>query len=180
MSDIKETKKGTVLLASGELDKALLAFEIATGFQAMGWEMNMWFVLYGVNSIRKPKSTFSPSKWLGKLKNGPGRVPETDLALQYIVRGLNHEGASHLPLSQLNYLGLGPAIFRRIMKRKGMAQIEDLIQSANDIGVKFTICQICVDAMAFAVPDDLVVEADVKGVSSYCLEVAESQFNITL
>ena len=32
-------KKGTILLVSGELDKAILAFEIAAGFQAMGMVM---------------------------------------------------------------------------------------------------------------------------------------------
>jgi predicted peroxiredoxin len=65
------------------------------------------------------------------------------------------------------------------MRRKGMAQLEDLIRGARDIGVRFTICQICVDAMAFSVPDDLIVAADVKGVSAYYLEVAAADYNVT-
>jgi peroxiredoxin family protein len=172
-------KKGTILLVSGELDKAILAFEIAAGFQAMGMEMSMWFVLYGANCLRKPRSVFSPAKWFGKLRNGPGRRPETDIALQHVVCGLNHDGASHLPLSQLNYGGLGPRLLRHIMRRKGMMQLEDLIQNAGDLGVRFTICQICVDAMAFSVPDDLIVEADVRGISAYYLEVTAADYNVT-
>jgi peroxiredoxin family protein len=172
-------RKGTILLVSGELDKALLAFEVAAGFQAMGMEMSMWFVLYGANCLRKPRSMFSLSKWFGKFRAGPGRTPETDIALQHVVRGLNHEGASHLPLSQLNYGGAGPMIFRHILKRKGMAQLEDLIRGAKELGVRYTICQICVDAMAFSVPDDLIVEAEVKGVSAYYLEVAGADYNIS-
>ncbi len=172
-------KKGTILLVSGELDKALLAFEVAAGFQAMGMEMSMWFVLYGANCLRKPRSIFSPAKWFGKLRGGAGRTPETDVALQRVVRGLNHDGACNLPLSQLNYGGVGPMIIRHIMRRKGMAQLEDLIRGAQELGVRFTICQICVDAMAFSVPDDLTVEAEVKGVSAYYLEVAAAHYNVT-
>lgn len=171
-------KKGVILLVSGELDKAILAFEVAAGFQAMGMEMSMWFVLYGANCLRRPRSIFSPSKWLSPLCGGPGRVPETDIALQRVVRGLNHDGARHLPLSQLNYGGVGSWIMRRIMRRKGIMQLEELIVSAQDIGVRFTICQICVDAMAFSVPDDLIVEAEVKGVSAYYMDVAAADYSV--
>ncbi len=171
--------KGTVLLVSGELDKAILAFEIAVGFQAMGMEMSMWFVLYGANCLRKPRSRLSPAKWFARLRGGPGRRPETDTALQHVVAGLNHDGACHLPLSQLNFGGAGPLIFRHIMRRKGMTQLEDLIRYARDLGVRFTICQICVDAMGVSVPDDLIVEAGIGGVSAYYLEVAVAGYNVT-
>jgi len=46
-----DPKKGTILLVSGSLDHALLAFEIAVGMQAMGIQINMWFVLQGVNLL---------------------------------------------------------------------------------------------------------------------------------
>jgi peroxiredoxin family protein len=175
----KLKKKGTILLVSGELDKAILAFETAAGFQAMGMEMSMWFVLYGANCLRKPRSFFSFSKWFGKLGGGAGRKPETDVALQHLVRGLNHDGARNLPLSQLNYGGIGPMILRSIMRRKGMAQVEDLVLHARELGVRFTICQICVDAMAFSVKDDLIVEAEVRGISAYYLETALASYNVT-
>lgn len=172
-------KKGVILLVSGELDKAILAFEIAAGFQAMGMEMSMWFVLYGANCLRRPRSIFSPAKWFSPLRGGKGRVPETDIPLQRVVRGLNHDGACHLPLSQLNYGGVGPWILRRIMRRKGIMQLEELIVGARDLGVRFTICQICVDAMAFSVPDDLIVEAEVRGVSAYYMEAVDADYNVT-
>jgi peroxiredoxin family protein len=171
-------RKGTILLVSGELDKALVAFEVATGFQAMGMEMSMWFVLYGVNCLRKPRSPFSPEKWFGRFRGGAGRVPETDVALQHLICGLNHDGAAHLPLSQLNFGGLGPAILKRVMRRKGIAQLEDIIRNARELGVRFNVCQICVDAMAVSVPDDLICPAEVRGVSSYYLDVAQSDYNV--
>ena len=175
-----QCKKGTLMLVSGEFDKAIAAFEIATGFQAMGMEMNMWFVIYGVNCLRKPRSRFSPGKWLGKLADGQGRQRHNDHFLQFFVRGLNHEGACKIPTSQLNFAGAGPAILRTIMRRKGMPQLEEMILNAQQLGVKFNICQVCVDAMAFSVPDDLIVEAEVKGVSSYYMDVSQSHYNAVL
>lgn len=173
-------KKGTIMLVSGEYDKALLAFEIATGFQSMGMDIEMWFVIYGVNCLRKPQSRFSLNKWFGKLKSGQGRQTHTDHALQYFIRGLNPEGANHIPTSQLNFGGLGPAIFRAIMRRKGMAQLEAMILNAEELGIKFNICQVCVDAMAYSVPDDLIVKAEVKGVSSYYMDVSKSDYDVII
>lgn len=176
---LKRGGKGVVLLVSGEMDKALLAFEIAAGFQAMGMNMHMWFVLYGVNCLRKPRSRFSWSKWFSRLPDGPGRSPATDTGWQRLIRGLNFEGAGNIPLSQLNYGGLGGWIIRRVMRRKGMMQLEELILQARELGVQFRICQICVDAMALAVQDDLIVPAEVLGVSAYYMDVQDADYHAT-
>jgi len=37
-----DPNKATILLVSGELDKTILAFEIAASMVAMGTEVNMW------------------------------------------------------------------------------------------------------------------------------------------
>ena len=173
-------KKGTIMLVSGELDKALAAFEIATGFQSMGMDMSMWFVFFGADCLLTPRSRLSPKKWFGRLRGGPGRRPDSDVALQHIVRGLNPAGANRLPLSQLNFAGIGPLIIRHILRRKGMAQLEQLIYAARDLGVRFTLCQTCVDAMALSIPDDLIVPAEVDGVSAYYLECAAADYNCVL
>lgn len=174
-------QKGTILLVSGDLDKALLAFEMAAGMQAMGMQINMWFVLYGVNCIKKPRSYFSLSRWLPFLTSnntkGAGRNTETDSSLQTLLKMVNHDGARHIPLSQLNFFGLGPMLLNGIIKRKGMASLEQLIEAAQTLGVKFKICQICVDAMACNTEADLVVNAEVSGISRYALEVQESHYN---
>lgn len=172
--------RGTVMLASGEYDKAMMAFQIAAGFQAMGMQMGMWFALFGTNCLRVPRSRFSLVKWFRRLRPGPGRVPETDTALQYVMRGMTPAGAPHLPLSQLDYGGVGRLMMNRVMRRKGVASLPSMIQLARELGVEFNICQICVDTMAISVPDDLVVPAEVRGVSEYFLAASRSAYNITL
>ncbi|TNG01057.1 MAG: hypothetical protein EP297_02875 [Gammaproteobacteria bacterium] len=181
-SDNEQQKRGTVMLVSGSLDHALTAFEIAIGMQAMGMQMTMWFVLYGVNSIKKPRSYFSFQRWFPfhRLTGKTGRNLRTDTGWQKVLLMVNHEGATNLPLSQLNFFGAGPWLFGKILKKKRMATLPDLIKSADQLGVKFRICQTCVDATACDVDADLVVKAEVAGVSRYTLDVMESHYNAVI
>jgi len=170
--------KATILLVSGELDKAIVAFEIAVGLAAMGTEVSMWFVLYGVNCLKKPHSLFSFAKWWPKKSTaGIGRNPDTDIFLQKIIRVLNHDGANKIPLSQLNYFGIGPLILNTIMKRKGIASLQTFIKEAAELGIKFRICQTCIDTLALNIEQDLIVNADALGVSTYILETKAAHYN---
>jgi peroxiredoxin family protein len=171
-------KQGTVLLVSGEFDKAIAAFEIAAGMSAMGMTMHMWFLLFGANALRKPIHRLSPRRWLAfpPYAAGPGRNPDTDSPYQWMLRALIPTGVRQLPLSQLNFAGIGPRLLRSIIERKRMAQLDVLIHSCQELGVTFTICQVCVDSMAL-IPDDFVVDVNVRGVSTYTLQVGESHYN---
>ncbi len=177
-----DVDKATVLLVSGELDKALIAFEIAIGAAAMGSTVEMWFAIYGVNCLRKPRGWLSPRRWFPKKRaqGGTGHTPETDVALQYPLIALSPYGAGQIPLTQLNFMGIGPLIVNHIFRRKGIANLEKLIGYAEELGVHFKICQICIDAMAIDVEEDLVVEAEVLGVSTYTMDVKASHYNVVI
>ena len=66
------------------------------------------------------------------------------------------------------------------MRRKGMASLQELIVAAETLGVKFKICQVCVDSMAIDLDNDFIVKAEVSGVSSYALEVIEGDYSTIL
>jgi peroxiredoxin family protein len=172
-----DKKMATILLVSGELDKAIVALEVACAMAAMGKQVNMWFVLYGINVIKKPASIFSSSKWKLSKNRSPGRTPETDVTLQRMIRIVNHDGADNLPLSQCNFFGLGPRILRFVMQKKGSPAIYKLLEDAKDLGVVFKICQPCVDVLALDVERDLLINAEVSGVSTYVLDTDASHYN---
>lgn len=173
-------KKGTILLHSGELDKALAAFVIATGFAALGVEMKMWFMIFGHNCLKKRKGLFSWRRKPDPAREGLYRDLATDNILQPMVEMLNRGGAEHLPLSQLNLMGLGPKLFARMLKKKNIQSLEELIHSADDLGVKFYICQICCDALGLSVDDLIVPHVEVKGVSAYMKDTMESHVNLVI
>lgn len=170
--------KATLMLMSDELDKAIVAFEVATGFTVMGMNLNAWFVLYGVNSIKKPTGIFSLRKWMLRQKQSSGRAAETDVFLQRMVKLVNHDGAEDIPLSQLNYLGFGSRILNYILRKKGISELRKLIDNAVKLGMQFRIRQISVDACAIDVEQDLIVDVKVLGVSSYVMDAKTDHFNV--
>ncbi len=176
--EIKKT--GTIMVFSTDMDKVLVAFIIATGFAAMGMEMKMWFTIWGANCLKKRRGLLH--KWIKSAKSEGGqqyRRMETDTILQNMVEMLNRGGPGHLPLSRLNLFGLGPIIFDAILKRKNIPTIAEFVKIAEEMGVSFTICQICVDALALDT-DDLIVTADVKGVSQYMKDSESAHYNIII
>ena len=174
---IEPSNKATVLLLSGELDKAIVAFEVACGMAAMGTQVNMWFIFLGLNVIKKPTGFFSRHKWVLSRKIAPGRKPNTDVGLQSVLQVLNYAGPDQLPLSQLNYFGWGPRLLRYIMRKKGSPSVLKLINDACELGVCFKICQPCIDVLALDVENDLIVDAEVSGVSSYVMDTRTSYYN---
>ena len=48
-----ENNKSTLIVFSGDLDKAIASFIIATGSAAMGNQVTMFFTFWGLNILRK-------------------------------------------------------------------------------------------------------------------------------
>lgn len=174
-----DKNKATILLQSGDLDKALCAFIFANGYAALGIQVKMWFMIWGYNCLKKRKSLFSFFRSnQDPVKEGGYRVLETDNFLQPMVEILNRGGVHHLPMSRLNLMGLGPRLFNRMLKRKSIMGLEELIKSADDLGVKFKMCQICFDALGVSVDDLIVPSVEVKGVADYAKDTMEAHVNL--
>ena len=171
-------KKGTILLQSGHLDKALTAFIVASGFAALGVEMKMWFMIWGHNCLKKRRSLFARRPRPDPAREGIYRDLATDNILQPMVEMVNRGGAGHLPLSQLNLMGLGPVLLRRMLKKKSIPALEELIRESHELGVKFILCQICTDALGISADDLIVPDVEVKGVSSYMKDTMEAHVNL--
>jgi peroxiredoxin family protein len=175
-----DKRKVTLLLQSGDLDKALCAFIFANGYAALGVEVNMWFMIWGYNCLKKRKKLFSlfrRSQYVPS-KESAYRVLETDNILQPMVEMLNRGGVHHLPMSRLNLMGLGPKLFNRMLKKKSVMGLEELIKSADDLGVQFKMCQICFDVLGVSVDDLIVPNVEVKGVAEYARDTMESNVNL--
>jgi len=175
-----EGRKATILLHSGDLDKALAAFIFANGYAAMGIEVTMWFMIWGYNCLKKRKSLLSVfrRRKYDPVKEGAYRVLETDNVLQPMIEMLNRGGVHHIPLSRLNLMGIGPFLFNKMLKKKSIMGLEELIKSADELGVRFKMCQICFDALGNSVDDLTVPNVEVKGVAEYAKDTMEAHVNL--
>lgn len=83
-------EKMTIIVFSGDVDKALAAFNLAIGGASMGLEVTMFFTFWGLNVIRKNSAPVAGRGWLQKMLNG-----------------LNRGGSRHPPPFPLSHAGLG-------------------------------------------------------------------------
>ncbi|MBA7473200.1 Sulfur carrier protein DsrE2 [subsurface metagenome] len=118
-----EKEKLTIVVFSGDLDRALAAFMLATTGASMGMEVSMFFTFWGLNIIKKNEGGISSKGLMRKMFN-------------FINRG----GSRRLKLSQFNMLGLGTWMMKRLMKDINMPSIDEFITMAHEMGVKLIAC----------------------------------------
>ena len=136
-----DREKLNIIVFSGDMDKVLAAFILATTSASMGMDVNMFFTFWGLNVIRKKKFTSG--------KN----------ILQWMMNFMNKGGADRLTLSKFNMLGMGPAMMKVMMKQSKIPSIKEMIKMAKELGVKFTACTTTFAFMGFK-KDDFIAEVD--------------------
>ncbi len=118
-----EKEKLTIVMFSGDLDRALAGFIIATTAASMGMEVTMFFTFWGLNIIKKNE---------GSLK-GQG-------LMQKMLNVMNRGGSKRLRLSKLNMFGMGTWMIKKMMKQINMPSLEELITMSQQMGVKLVAC----------------------------------------
>jgi len=154
--------KKTIIVFSGDLDKALAAFIIANGAAAMGDEVTMFFTFWGLNILRKPEKVRTQSK------KG---------FLQAMFGGMMPRGAGKLGLSKMNFGGMGAAMMRKVMKQHNVSSVEELIATAREQGIKMVACTMSMDVLGFK-PEELIDGVEFAGVASYLGEADEANVNL--
>jgi len=152
--------KATMVVLSGDLDKVFASLIIGTGAAASGMEVTMFFTFWGLKAIQK--SGVSTGKGLF------GRM----------LGVMNRGGLDAIGPSRLNMGGMGRWMFKKMMKEKGVASLEELYEAAVELGVKMMPCQMSMDVMEIdpALFQDNVTEP--VGVATMLAEAAESKFTL--
>jgi peroxiredoxin family protein len=117
---------------SGELDRVLAALVIATGAAASGMEVCVFFTFWGTSALRDPRK----------------RVPKGTLG--HMFGAFLPLGTRKLKLSQMHFLGMGRALIRRVMRQQNVASVDELIDLAGQLGVRFMICSMSMELMSLS------------------------------
>jgi peroxiredoxin family protein len=118
-----EKEKLTIVLFSGELDKAMAAFILATTGASMGMDVTMFFTFWGLNVIKKNE----------------GRTKSKGFK-QKMFGVLNRGGSKRLKLSRFNMFGLGTWMMKLVMKENNYPSIDEFLNMAQEMGVKLFPC----------------------------------------
>ncbi|MEX5217754.1 MAG: DsrE/DsrF/DrsH-like family protein [Nitrospiraceae bacterium] len=163
LEELREAKpdRVTIVLLSGDLDRAMAAFIIATGAAAMGMQVTMFFTFWGLNTIRKTGASSSAADWLRRM-----------------FGFLNKGGADQLPLSRFHFGGLGTKMMQKVMKQNRMPGVPELMQTALDLGVRFIACTTTMGLMGIG-KETLIDGIDqFAGVTTYLAEAKQGSVNL--
>jgi len=150
----------TIVVFSGDLDKAMAAFIIANGAAAMGKKVTLFFTFWGLNILRKPE-----------------HIPVEKSFIDKMFGFMMPRGSTALKLSNMNMLGMGTQMMRMVMKNKNVSSLEELIQSAMDAGIEIVACQMSLDVMGLK-HEELLDGVKVGGVGYYLSEAEDSNVNL--
>jgi len=150
----------SLVVFSGDLDKAIASFIIANGGAAMGRKVTMFFTFWGLNILRKPEKV--------KVKKG---------FLEKMFGMMMPRGASKLGLSKMNMLGMGSVMMKYIMKKKNVHTLQELIQAAKDSGIRMVACTMSMDVLGIE-KEELIDGIEYAGVASYLGAAENSDTNL--
>jgi len=153
-------KGKTFILFSQELDKALATFVLANGAAATSQKVTIFFTFWGLNVIKKTKKPKVKKDIFGKMFSI--MLPSSSL---------------NLKLSKFNMFGMGSAMMRYIMKKKGIESLESLRQQALDNGVEFIACQMSMDVMGVK-KEELMDKVTIGGVATYMEKADQANINL--
>ena len=142
----------TMVVFSGDLDRALASFVIANGAAAMGQRVTMFFTFWGLNVLRR--------------RDPP---PIRKSIVERVFGWMLPKGADALKLSRLNMGGAGTWMMKRVMQSKNIDSLPRLIETARESGVRLVACQMSMDMMGIR-PEELIDGVEVGGVATFINE----------
>lgn len=151
-----ETKKLSMVVFSGDMDRALAAFVIATGAAASGMEVTMFFTFWGLKLLQK--GGLAGSSLFGRM-----------------MGLMNRGGIDRVGPSRFNFLGLGRWMFKKMMKAHNVASLPEMRQMALDLGVRMIACQMSMDVMEIPREDLIPEVSEVAGVATFIEQAQQSQ-----
>jgi peroxiredoxin family protein len=146
-----DPNKKTLIVFSGDLDRAIAAFILANGAAAMGNEVTMFFTFWGLNIIRRPEKVTVTAK---------------RTRLQAVFAAVLPRGPDRLGLSKLNLAGLGPLLMKRVMKSANISSLGELIEIAREQEIRMVACTTSMEVLGLT-KDDLLEGVELAGVASY-------------
>ena len=156
------TRNGaTLVVFSGELDKAMAAFVIANGAVAMGGRATLFFTFWGLNVLRKDPAPTVPEKTF----------------MDKMFGWMLPRGANRLPLSQMHMAGMGTRMMKQRMADKDLPNLKGLMEDARRGGVRLVACTMSMEAMGIR-ESELIDGVELGGVAEFLGAASESGTNL--
>ena len=161
-ANASNAKSMSIIVTKGSLDWAYPPFILATTAAAMGVDVTMFFTFYGLPLLLK--------------KLDLQVTPLGNAAMKMPVMGMH--------MGMPNIMGMIPgvdagatAMMKNLIKKKGVASIEDLRDAAVESDVKLIGCQMTMDLFDYS-KDDMIPGVEIGGAATYIEKALKAQINL--
>lgn len=154
-------KKLSILLFSGEYDKALAALVLANTAREMEIDVNMFFAFWGLMLVRDPERMSLEDKTIFEKMFG-------------IV---TPKGPEELPLSKMNMAGIGEKMLKKMMNDENVPNLTAFLNGARKKGVKLWGCKLSADVMGLS-KEELLPEVEIIEAREYLKDALESDIQL--
>jgi peroxiredoxin family protein len=156
------SNKLSMIVFSGDLDKVLASFVIATGAKAMDMDVVMFFTFWGTPVLRDKSKKVGGKDFMGKM-----------------FGSMLPKGTCEVKLSQMNMAGMGTKMMKSLMKKKNVASLEQMIEMAAELGVRIFVCEMSMDLMGFK-REEMISYPDLTycGVAKFLDEAMDSKIQL--
>jgi peroxiredoxin family protein len=127
---VHKKNKLTIIAWGGDLDRIWPTTILATTAAASGMEASVFFTFWGLFAIVKPGVRVTGDTWMQKM-----------------MSVMNPGSAQKAKLSRYHFAGAGPAMFKKLAKDHEVARPDELIASAQELGVRLIPCQMTMDLL---------------------------------
>ncbi|WP_054956952.1 DsrE/DsrF/DrsH-like family protein [Paenibacillus dakarensis] len=157
-----DQKRTTIVLFSGDYDKAMAAYIIANGAAAYDHEVTIFHTFWGLNALRKDEDVMLPAK-KGFMEKMFGKMMP--------------RGADKMGLSNMNFAGMGPKMIKDIMKKHNAVPLPQLIEMAQEQDIKLVACTMTMDLLGLQ-KEELLDNIEYAGVAAYLADAQEGNVNL--
>lgn len=162
MLDEMNAKSMSIIVTKGTLDWAYPPFILATTAAAMGLEVTMFFTFYGLTLLKKDLDLK-----VSTLGNPAMEMPMggMHMSMPNILSALPGAGA------------LTTMMMKNLLKKKGVASIQELRDLAIEADVNMIACQMTMDLFEFK-REDMIDGPTVGGAASWVEVATKSDINL--
>ena len=157
-----QTKSMSIIVTKGSLDWAYPPFILATTAAAMGLPVTMFFTFYGLPLLLKK---------LDLKVTAAGNA-----AMKMPMMGM-HMGLPNLLTAVPGVDAACSVMMKNLIKRKGVASIEELREMAIEAEVRMIACQMTMDLFEYTL-DDMIEGPELGGAATYIECATNSDINL--
>ena len=152
----------SMIVTKGTLDWAYPPFILATTAAAMGLQVSMFFTFYGLSLLKKDLN----------LKISPLGNP----AMEMPMMG-GHMAMPNLLAAMPGASALATGMMKDMIKKKGVASIEELRELAIEAEVKMVACQMTMDLFEYKL-DEMIEGPELGGAATFIEMASKSDINL--